>query len=92
MNYGIKLNNILDKCNLSQEERISFEQFVDGKVYEDKEFYPDFEKSLREACELNSILNNAQYKVHEKKLWTSLTKLVQDAQVEERKKKNMVFK
>lgn len=76
MNYGLELNSILDKCNLTREERETFEKFLDGKVYIDKSLYPDREKSLSEMIKLNPILDTAQIKIHQCGLWGKLIKLV----------------
>lgn len=53
MSYRLELNGILDKCNLSKEERIAFEKFMDGKVYAEKDTYPDCDVNLSELVKNN---------------------------------------
>ena len=36
MEYGMRLKEILDKCNLSDLEREKFEDFMDSKVIKNK--------------------------------------------------------
>lgn len=76
MNYGKELNSILDECNLTREERVAFEKFLDGKVYQDKSLYPDCEKSLFEMITHDPLLETAQKKIHQCGLWGKLIKLV----------------
>lgn len=49
LNYNLELNTILQKCDLSKEEREAFEDFMDGKVYNRKDAYPDCDLNLEEA-------------------------------------------
>lgn len=77
MNYGLELNKILDKCNLSEEERNAFEKFMDGKVYKDDDSYPDWYKKLSELVKTDSILDSAQKKLHVNNLWDKIVTLYQ---------------
>ena len=77
MNYGLELNKILDKCNLSEEERNAFEKFMDGKAYKDDDSYPDWYKKLSELVKTDSILDSAQKKLHVNNLWDEIVTLYQ---------------
>lgn len=77
MNYGLELNKILDKCNLSEEERKAFEEFMDGKVYKDGNMYPDWYKKLSELTKTDPILDSAQKKLHMNNLWDKIIALCQ---------------
>lgn len=75
MSYGLRLKEILDKCELSEEERVKFEDFMDGKYLKNKEAYPNFEESLRQAIEKDPILNAAYKKIRFFKQWANITEL-----------------
>lgn len=74
MSYGIKLKEILDKCNLSDVEREKFEDFMDGKVIKIKEAYPD-EVDLRKAIEVDPLLDQAVKKIYKAKQWGKIIAL-----------------
>jgi hypothetical protein len=78
MGYGKKLKEVLDKCNLSPEEREKFEDFMDGKFLKNKEAYPDFEVTLRQAVENDAVLDAAQKKIHLCKQWSNILVLVKN--------------
>lgn len=75
MSYGEKLKDILDKCNLSKEEREDFEDFIDGKVFKSKESYPNVEDSLKTASEKNPLLVTARQKIRLAGQWGSIIAL-----------------
>lgn len=76
MNYGLELSRILDKCNLTKDERIALEKFLDGKVFQDREIYPEYEKSLNEMIKEYPLLSIAQKKIHNCGQWANLMKLI----------------
>lgn len=76
MSYQIELSKILDTCNCTCEERQAIEQFLDGKVYQDRALYPDFNKSLPEMIKEKPHLYEAQKKIHQCGKWSDLMRLV----------------
>ena len=75
MEYGIKLKDILDKCNLNDSQRRAFEDFFDGKVTKYREDYPDFEKKLKNAEENNPLLAEARKKIYQARQWGNIIAL-----------------
>lgn len=88
MNYGLELNKILDKCNLSEEERKAFEKFMDGKVYKDGNAYPDWTKELSELVKTDPVLDSAQKKLHQCGLWDKIIALYQKNEWEKTENKS----
>lgn len=74
-NYSHKLKEILDRCELTQEERKSFEDFMDKKVYKYTEGYEDVEDSLLIAIEKKTVLGDAQKKISGHGQWREILKL-----------------
>ena len=77
MNYGLELNKILKKSNLSEEERETFGKFLDGKVYKDDYFYPDWTKKLSELVKTDPVLESAWKKLRQRGLWGEMIALYQ---------------
>ncbi len=75
MSYGEQLKEILDKCKLSKEEREDFEDFIDGKVFKNKESYPYFEDNLKTASEKNPLLITARQKIRLADQWGNIIAL-----------------
>lgn len=74
MSYGIELNEILDKCNLSDIERKKFEDFMDGKVIKIEEAYPD-KVDLIKAKEVDPLLDQASKKIYQAGQWRNIIAL-----------------
>lgn len=75
MSYGLELKEILDKCDLSKEEREKFEDFMDARNVGRKDAYPDVERDLQRALENDPVLNEAQKKIHLCKQWANIIAL-----------------
>ncbi len=75
LNYNLELNTILQKCDLSKEEREAFEDFMDGKVYNRKDAYPDCDLNLEEASTRNPLLTSARMKIKQAGMWGNLISL-----------------
>lgn len=75
MEYLIRLNEILDKCDLSKEEREAFENFMDAKCLKYKEICPNYEDDLRQAIDKNPILGKAKDKIYKSKQWGNIISL-----------------
>lgn len=74
MEYGMRLKEILDKCNLSDLEREKFEDFMDSKVIKNKEAYPD-EVDLRKAIEVDPVLAQARKNIYQAGKWEEIVSL-----------------
>lgn len=74
MIYGIELKEILDKCNLSDIERVKFEDFMDSKVIKNKEAYPN-EVDLKKAIETDPLLNQVRKKIYIAGQWGNIIAL-----------------
>lgn len=69
MNYISELNVILQKCDLSKEEREAFEDFMDGNVYSRKDAYPNCDKNLEDASVGNPLLSSVRMKIKQAGMW-----------------------
>lgn len=74
MSYGIELKEILDRCNLSEEEREKFEYFMDSRVIKNEEAYPN-KISLEQATANEPLLGQARRKIKESGEWGKIIKL-----------------
>ena len=61
MSYGEQLKEILD--------------FIDGKVFKNKESYPNFEDNLKTASEKNPLLVTARQKIKLADQWGNIIAL-----------------
>ncbi len=75
MIYGIELKEILDKCDLSESERVAFEDYMDSKVLRNKEVYPDCEETFGKASSKNPILIRAREKIVKAGQWGQIITL-----------------
>lgn len=76
MNYQKELTDFLDKCNLSEEERIAFEKYADGLHYKDSNLYPECGKTLNEQRRNSAALEGAVYKLHNSNKWNSFKAII----------------
>lgn len=72
MDYIEDLEKILNQCDLTEEEKKAFEDFIDSKVF--SEGYPEEEypKDLKIACQKDSNLKNARQKIVQNYKWAEI--------------------
>lgn len=75
MDYAKELQRILDKCELTIEERTAFEDFMDLKVYKIDDGYENLNGNLLIDVQRNPILNSAQKRIFGHGQWREILKL-----------------